>query len=496
MAPQNLPTYQHPSRQAVQADLDLCADLLGGTRAMWARSATYIRKWGDEAPAVYEMRRQCETLFGGFQRTLGASVGLLFATPPALTWNQSESAMAEVWANVDAMGAAGPVLAKRFAEHALRDGFALLLTDHTRRPEGVVVTAANERALNLRPVVALYTRAALLSWRTQVVNNVTTVTQVTLQESAEVEDGDFGVKVVKRYRVLRITGGVAEWLLFEALKDKPEKAEDFRLHSAGVFRDRAGHTRDTLPIAVAYTGATEKPFECAMPLLPVAFANLAHWQIATDLRFNRHVAGYEQAVVTGTLAQETPAGGVPVPGKVRLGPLVAVHLEQGGSFEWKSPSGAGLAQLAEAKDEKLHEIAKQGLSFLVSDTRAAETAESKRLDSAAENATLATAAQGIEDALNTTLEHLAWYLGIEKADAPVLTLSRDYESTAMAADVMNAFAAFVKEGYPKRAVLEALQAGNRLPADADLDQLETEWEMGQMTTESLRGVTAPDAAAA
>jgi hypothetical protein len=125
--------------------------------------------------------------------------------------------------------------------------------------------------------------------------------------------------------------------------------------------------------------------------------------------------------------------------------------------------------------EKLRQIAALGVSFLTTDTRAAETAEAKRLDAAAENATLATAAVGIEDAVNAALEIHAWYMGIEKAGAPMMTISKDYEDTTIQADIMTAYIKGVAEaGLPVRLLLQAWQKGSRIGPDEDLDSLEME----------------------
>src|ERR1041385_7063140 len=173
---------------------------------------------------------------------------MLFAKPPAVVWNQSELGMQEHWQNLDGMGTAGPVLAKRFSEQAIRDGLGLILVDHPPAPADVVVTDATARALALRPTWEL--------WR----------------------------------------------------ETKETGANGFLLDGRGVYlgMGREGRTRDTLPVGIAYTGRTDAPLSASLPLLGVAWANLSHWQIATDLRFARMIAAYAQPVVIGELA--------PVPG--------------------------------------------------------------------------------------------------------------------------------------------------------------------------------------
>jgi hypothetical protein len=139
----------------------------------------------------------------------------------------------------------------------------------------------------------------------------------------------------------------------------------------------------------------------------------------------------------------------------------------------------------------MRQISKLGVSFLATDTRAAETAEAKRLDATAENSTLATAAQGIEDAVNMALEHHAWFLGIEKSGAPTITLSRDYESTGMPSDMLIAYVrAIADAGLPPRLLLDAMQRGGLIGADEDIDALELEMMASAAAKEEQRRVEA------
>jgi hypothetical protein len=487
-----LPNFVRAEVSAAEDDLTLMHDSLAGTRRMWQRSASYIRKWKDEDPAVYDIRRQIETYFEGVSRTLSAAVGMLFSKAPAMTWNASQEVMEPQLANIDAAGTAFNVFAKRFAYSALRDGIGILLVDHTSRreavPAGTIVTRENDQRLGLRPTWAMYERGQAISWRTGKVDNQNVITQLVLAETAQVEDGMFGVRTSLRYRVLRIVGGVATWTLYEQLEKDAAKITDFRVIGSGVFRNRNGEVRTTLPIAIAYAGTTDAPMTSTIPLLGVAWANLAHWRAATNLTFYRDLCAFPQPKVKGSLMPDAQTG---APGQLRVGPMVAVQTAADGDFEWAELAGTSLDQLEKGVTEKLGQMSKLGLAFLQDDTRAAETAEAKRLDATAENSTLATAAQGLEDAYNLALEITAWYNGIAKADAPVCSVNRDYTSTAMDPATMTAYvSAVVSAGLPPRVLLEAWQAGGRLAPDADLDELEAQMAGGLAAAEEMKRLEA------
>lgn len=482
------PDWVRPEAVDAAKDLKLMHDLLGGTRRMHDESKDYIRKWKHEDLDVYNMRRKIEELFEGTGRTLSAAVGMIYAQPPTITWNGGEAIIKEHWANIDAAGTAGHVFSKRFTDTSIRDGIGLLLVDHPPAPidpetkKPVMITSGNERAFNLRPRWASYGRGQAINWRTSVVNNETVLTMLVFHEFGEVEDNTYGVKVVHRYRVLQLTDTGAAFSLYEKVTEGGR--DTFPVVASGFFRNIRGEVATFLPVSVAYTGRTEAAMTASLPLVGVANANLGHWRQATNLRFYRELCAFPQPKLKGKLMQKD--GAQSTPGHMRIGPLVLVHVDADSDFEWVELAGSSMEQLEKGVNEKLQAMAQQGMSFLFPDTRAAETAEAKRLDSTAENSTLATAGQGVEDAINLSLEHHAWYMGIDKKQAPMLSLSRDYDSTAMEPQAMRAYSELVKVGFPKRVVLEALQAGGRIPADANLDRLEMHWIVGEIAAERSR----------
>lgn len=477
------PTYQRPEVIAVAKDLTLIDDLLAGTRRMQEMSAVrkYLPKWTHEQDEVYAIRRACEAVYGGLGRTLSASTGMLFARPPKIEYNSFEEVMTEHLQNIDGLGTAFDVFAKRYSNLCIRDGFSVLLIDHTPPPpedEVARLGSAVDKKYNQRPLWAYYSRGQVRAWRTANVNGQTVITQLVLAESPEEPVGLFGTQVVEQYRILEVTNGVAGWRILR--KSSGGRATllqgEFFNAGSGVFRNVRGETRDTLPIAVGYTGDNVAPMQCSIPLLDVAFANLGHWQIATDLAFYRRLSAFPQPYVVGELAQEQRADGQLVTGQLRFGPMVAVHLQENGEFGWRELTGSSMEQLEKGIEAKERQMSQLGMSFLAKSSRSQETAEAKRLDATAENATLATAGRGVNDALNMGLEIHAWYLGNEdKQAAPTCELNTDFDAIAMDSATMAVYVqAVASAGLPPMVLLEAWQAGGRLPPDADLEALERE----------------------
>lgn len=497
----SLPNYMRPELVEAKEDLDLLVHLLGGTRMMWKHSRTYIRRWADEDETTYNIRRKIEVLFGGFERTLSASIGMLYAKMPRIDWGAIETQGEADQLNIDGQGTHADVFAKRFSMWALRDGFSLILVDHPLplKP-GAAGIVTSDDAPRATPIWARYARANVLSWETRLINGQRCVVQVVLYEPGDAKVGLFGTKSVNRYRVLRLLPDGAAWSLYEQTGDAGSNVADFKLVGSGYFTNYQGLKLGRLPIEIAYTGEETAPLVAHPPLLPVGFANLAHWQISTALRFYLELCAYPQPTVEGDLAQQV---GVDVtgaqmllPGKLRVGPGIAVHLKQGGKFYWAEMSGGSIDKLEAAIDRYLHAMAKLGASFLVKDVRGVETAESKRLDSAAENASLATASQGIEKALNGAWKLHAWYLGVvDETKAPTVTLNRDFDNAVLDPQTMLAYVSAVKDAnLPPRILLEAWQAGGRISPDEDLDLLEKELMAAKLAQDEAKRQAAEDLA--
>lgn len=160
---QQLPSTPRAEYKLAAPDIALIRDLLVGTRRMHEVYKTYIPKHKAEKPADHKTRATAAKVYGGLGRTLSASVGMLHARPIALEGNW-DGDMKDHAENIDGLGTKLSVYAKRRSEDAIADGFVGILVDHPSAPAGVVVTAANEKELNLRPKWASYARADILSW--------------------------------------------------------------------------------------------------------------------------------------------------------------------------------------------------------------------------------------------------------------------------------------------------------------------------------------------
>lgn len=463
-------------------DISLIRDLMGGTRRMHGEYKKYIAKYKAEKPEAYKRRATSAKVYGGLSRTISAAVGMLFSKPPEKVdrWNADLDAH---WENIDGKGTHGDVFTKRRSEDAIADGFSGILVDHPSAPDDVIVHSGNEADFNLRPMWAPYTRSDIISWRTKPIGNVETLTQLVLREGATEDSGKYAVEHAVLYRVCKLSFAkdperpeadpqlIASWELIEEKTDQTGRVTLIP-RGSGVFRDRSGVAFDVIPFAVVYAGRTDSTLTAHPPLLDVAWANLEHWRVATNLRFYEDLCCFPQPYVKGDLKKGPNGEDLPF----TSGPGVLVQTDKEGEFSFAELQGTSLDQLRQSLQEKKDEISELGMSFLSKRSRAVETAEAKRLDATAENSTLATSAQGIEDGHNLALQFHAKYLGVGKEQAPTIKINRDFENMKMTAEDMGAYSGLVGLGFPKEAVVKELIAGGRLAPDTDVAGFVAQWE--------------------
>jgi len=493
--PSNLPSTPRAEYTAYRPQVELVRRLLGGTPMMHAFYQVYIEKWKAETPESYAKRAKASKVYGMLSRSLSASIGMLFAKPPERSPDWPARIDAD-WESIDGRGTHGDVFAKRYTRDGLADGVAVILVDHTPPPKGVEVSAANEAEYNLRVIWSRYARLDIPSWDEDTINNRRVPTRVNLRESRAVRTGAFGVTTKTVYRVLHLgtpsiralatledggalalrTSGqaVAWWEVLEEVKE-PNGAVSVIVLEAGVFRIASGPTAgefwDEIPIAIGYAGDTDALLVAQIPLLDLAYCNLEHWRIASNLNHYSDLCAFPQRVLKGNLAADE--NGVR-PG-YGFGPGVLTHLEGDAEVSWDELKGTSLDKLRDGLHETKDEGGELGASFLSKKTRGVEAAEAKRIDSVAENATIQTVGIGTGDALNEALRlHAKWY-GIPKEQAPTLTLNSDFEMATMDPGLLTALVTACKEvGLPIEILLDQMKSRGLIGKDVDLDELAAE----------------------
>jgi hypothetical protein len=119
------------AHRAMAAELDLLADLMGGTLTMRAAGQRWLPREAAESWTAWRVRLQRTVLFNGLSRTVQALSGRPFARP--VTLESAHPVLQKLAENCDREGTSLGDFAKRLLQRLLIDGMVHILVD---RPVG------------------------------------------------------------------------------------------------------------------------------------------------------------------------------------------------------------------------------------------------------------------------------------------------------------------------------------------------------------------------
>jgi hypothetical protein len=460
------PESPHPARLRMLTLWRRARDLAAGQDAIVAARETYLPRHAAEDLEDYQIRLSHAELFNGFRRVVRAGVGLIHHTDPTLSDDAPEE-FRQDWENIDGRGTAGPVFARRLTDDALITGVAGIVVDYAALPAQTTVDAATEDSLGLRPYWVAIGAEQLVSWRFASVNGRTVLVQLVLLEVVEVPVGRFGVGYQTQYRVFSrdVTEGVdtngvkvttvsstVRWELWVKYDEK----KPARLYRHGVMMGI-----DEIPFAPLVVGNDADGFECVPPLNDLAVVNLAHYRLQTDRNHLMHIGCVPIPVRTG-YKDDLQSG------RTTVGPNTLMDLPKDATFAYVEITGASFEPSEKDLAQKESRMGALGMAFLAPQTRAAETAEAKRIDATAQNADLSTVAQAVQDCLNNAAQLHAKFRKLTAV--PGITVNREFERIVMDTGLVDALSRMEQAGQLTLDTLFAmLKRGHILPDDFDAE---------------------------
>lgn len=361
-----------------------------------------VRAMGSEiVPAISGMSRgefdgylRRASYMNASQRTLDALVGLVMQKPAQ---TDIPPALEELTDHIDGRGGR----LEDFARHALAEvlsvGGGLALVDHPERPDGVI-TAAQERALGLRPLVSWYPLESVLEYRTGIVNGYEEITWLKLVEEYDEEVDEWTVDLKQQIRVYCMCEGRVWARVFR-------QAADGQWH---LFSESWPVAHSGQPIAYI-PGVFFGPIKNApgkSPLLDLIDMNLAHFRNSADHEHVLHFSGLPTPYVAGVEASAFPEG-------LKIGSSAAHVFEDANArimFAEISGDSSALAAEMAAKEVRMAAL---GARILAPEGRQAESGEALAIRRGGEHSALAKVADSVSRSMVLVLETLAEWEGIE-----------------------------------------------------------------------------------
>ena len=407
----------------------LIEDLIQGTYQLRRRHRRYLPQEPRELDESYDnrlARSVCPPYLIRLERMLA---GMLTRKPVRLT--DVSDVVREQLFDVDLLGNDLNVWTYETARKMIRYGHVGVLVD---------APSAGEQG---RPYWVSYTPRDVLGYKTEAVNGAQQLSQLRLSERVVLPDGEYGEKEVEQIRVLR-----------------PGEFEIHRANDQGEFVivDSGRTTMDHIPFSVAYANRVNF-MESRPPLMDIAELNLKAYQMQSDLDNMLHIAGVPMLAFFGfpQAAEEVTAG----PGE-------AISFPAEGRAEYIEPQGKAF----DAQFKRLEQIASQinelGLSSVLGQKLAAETAESKRIDRSQGDSTMMVVAQNMQDLIDNCLAHHAHYLNITEVGSSLV--NRDFLGTRLEPQEIQALLQLYTAGtITQETLLLQLSEGEVLGDDFDIE---------------------------
>ncbi len=379
--------------------------LSGGTSAMRSAREMFLPKQPREEVADYEYRVKVSTLFPIFNRTVSVMAGKPFAKPVTLT--DSTPQIDEYLNDVDMQGRDLHSFSASLFDAAIRYGLAGVMVDYTRVPSSVQ-TLAEERSIGARPYFVHIRHDQILGWKIQEIQGAAKLTQLRIAESAEVDDGEYGVAIKKRVRV-HYRG---RWELYQ----EPDKGGEYTLIDQGV----TANVQD-IPF-VPFYGRRLGLMMGQSPLLDLAHLNVKHWQEQSDQDDSTRFARKRLLVFSGVSDSDMTTVTASSSSALRFDNVGSTVQVVQGSAESVTVGRSEIAAL-EAQ------CIQTGAELMVSQA-GSRTATEDQNDAEANKSELLRIVESFEDALNQCFVYMAEWIGSQQV--PTVQLFKDFTALTLA----------------------------------------------------------------
>jgi hypothetical protein len=387
----------HPLHTARLPQWLRCRHCHDGADAVKAAGTTYLPMLSGQDSGRYDAYRQRAMFYNAFARTVQALTGVLFRRPAPPT---GPSSLATEWLDVTRAGQSLDLFAMSVADELFKVGRAGVLLDAPERGDPYWVT---------------YRAEDVLSWQAQRgADGVPVASRVVLREPLAMQDpkDQYVVVITHQLRELYLAAGGPSPVYEQQLWRHPVRedgvvdASKWERSGPPVRPLRRGAVMSFVPFV--FLNATSLLAEPGRPpLLDLADVNLSHYRTSADLEHGRHFTALPTPWITGYDGRS---------GTLTIGSeeawAVANEKAQVGMLEF---TGAGLASLERAMDQKERQMAVLGARLLEQQKAGVEAEGTLRMRHAGDDATLRLVAATLSAGMSRAMRWHAWWLGAANA---------------------------------------------------------------------------------
>lgn len=425
--------------------LDKMSALRDGVEQL--RNRTYLPQLEKEDDPSYDNRVNAVVLTNFTQRTISATLGVMFRKP--LKLDKSFKTKGD---SITPEGESIQYFIKTFTESALWFGHAFLLVDAPNiQSDDVIRTRADELREGIQPYFTLIERPQLLDFEFKRVRGKNILTKAVIEE---VVAGD------SFYRELYIGGG--------KLYDE-----------GGEQLSEWSNNLDYIPLFPFYTRKTG--FYESVPMFEnIADLTIRHFQYDSMLWRIHAYAGNPVLKIYGSLINEDDDEGI----KMAVNSAFTFINKEEGDAQWLVYEGKEAQLFERSMNDIESRIAMLGMSLLsVKKSSKEMTATEKSIDSYQEQGDILSIAQNLEDVVNKALE--AWLtMAGEKIpkDVKFVELNKDFVRYQIdSQELMQLQSMYASRLLSKDAIWTILEKGGMLDGiDLDIMRSQIEADAGDL----------------
>lgn len=465
--------------------VETCRAVYGGTRAMREAGDRFLPRFPLEEDDAYEDRLARAVLYNAFKRTVKGLAGMAFRKDPALeddvpieirgqeadpdTGQELVIGHAE---NIDLAGRHLSVFARDVFEAKLIDGHTFIFVDWWGADDAR--SRAEER--EARPYWVHILRQQVIRWRAESFGGRTVLVSFAYIETDTEPDGEFGERLIRRVRQYDLVESDGETVSAAGTRVRYRSWVQDVETTGGAWQVEEpgrllGERMTRIPVVCDYADRAGF-FESDPPLLDLAYENIRHYQLRSDRDTLLHTSHVPVFTLIGVSRDQVA--------QMSIGAGTGLVLDNPqAKAQYTEASGTGLAQSRDELKDTEQRMAAMGLAMLQRETRAAETAEAKRIDKAENDSQLAVMVRATGDALEEALWLHAMWMGLP--DGGSVSMNDDFGIEPLEPQMVQALAGLVRDNMLSLDTLwDLLKSGNILPDgfNAELERARIEDQAG------------------
>lgn len=395
-------------------------DFFAGERVVKGEGDRYTpRLEGQKKDDTYNRYVSFGILYNSLSRTRQGLKGAILRKPIDIKFPESQKLILE---SIMRNGAAFNDMARDICDAVLGYGRIGVLVDVDEKEQ---------------PYTALYDALSILK-----ASMVGSKQEIMLKEMIEQakKDAPNEVELVEQRRKLELVNGVYIVTVYQ--KEAKSDGEFVAVPSTSKIPNPRmpkykGKPLDFIPFTF-FGSSSNVPEPSRPPLLDLLNILKGHWRLTVAYQYGLHFAALPTPCFAGFNFEE----GQPIP----LGPGATHHTTDPQAKSWfLQTGGEGLADIEKGLDRLEKQMAVVGARLLEEQRPGVEAAETVRLRSSGDSATLSDVAGNIENGLTKVLKHIGFWIGVAEKECQA-SVNKDFVSSRLGSQDI-------------AALLQAVQAG-------------------------------------